>query len=112
MFSDSQAAVAAATHRAGDSSQKEALEVQSVLTSGPWKDRIHVQWCPGHTGVEENEKADRAAVEASRRETGDRRWTPTVARVRAAAREEKARRVAQWWRAVAPENYKWVGRGP
>lgn len=90
MFSDSQAAVEVVRRRATDGSQKEVLAAQKALNHQVWKERVKVEWCPGHAGVGGNEVADWAAGEAARAvPPAGTRYVPTVARVRTGAKEKR-----------------------
>lgn len=104
VYSDTLAAVEACKCRAAASSQREALEVQSVLSHPQWKCVVQVSWCPGHTGIPGNEEADAAAKTAASAEGEAPRGTPTVAWVKAQARRKKKQIVRQWWNESAPAN--------
>lgn len=112
VYSDNQAALAACKYRATPSSQREALEVQKVLRSDAWKDKLVLKWCPGHSGVPGNEEADTRAKEAVKANPEPETWMPTVARVKALAKERRKQIVRKWWEETAPANYKWLGLGP
>ncbi|XP_043207453.1 uncharacterized protein LOC122373449 [Amphibalanus amphitrite] len=64
--SDSQSALA--TLREGPASQKTllgaAIWTELAALAGPSR-RIHLQWVPSHCGVDENERADQIAKEAT-----------------------------------------------
>jgi len=109
VYSDSQAAVDACTRQATTSSQKEALEVQRILRA---KRDITLDWCPGHQGIRGNEEADLLAKEATTMQSTQEHWTPTVARVKALAREKRRQLTQQWWDEYGPDSYKWLELGP
>ncbi|KAK3385214.1 hypothetical protein B0H63DRAFT_449288 [Podospora didyma] len=90
IYSDNQTAVDSRKYNAAPSSQAEALE-----------------------GIRGNGEADllakRAAAAPGKRST---EYTPTVARVKALAKEKRHKAIQQWWEDNAPASYRRLELGP
>ena len=105
--SDSQSALA--TLREGPASQKTllgaAIWTELAALAGPSR-RIHLQWVPSHCGVDENERADQIAKEATALPQAAVPVDVATAH-RAAARLARDRTIAAWpegWYRTLMEN--------
>ncbi|XP_044716517.1 reverse transcriptase (RNA-dependent DNA polymerase) domain-containing protein [Hirsutella rhossiliensis] len=65
---------------------------------------VSTRWCPGHTGIAGNERADQLAKEGCRAEGPDR--PPTYANIKRQAKAAARRDFQDWWAAGAPSSYK------
>ncbi|XP_044717011.1 RNase H domain-containing protein [Hirsutella rhossiliensis] len=58
---------------------------------------VSTRWCPGHTGIAGNERADQLAKEGCRAEGPDR--SPTYANIKRQAKAAARRDFQDWWAA-------------
>ncbi|KAM4058153.1 RNase H domain-containing protein [Hirsutella rhossiliensis] len=68
---------------------------------------VRTRWCPGHTGIAGNERADQLAKEGCRALGPDR--PPTYANIKRQAKAAARRDFQDWWAAGAPSSYKSLG---
>ncbi|KAM4062468.1 RNase H domain-containing protein [Hirsutella rhossiliensis] len=68
---------------------------------------VRTRWCPGHTGIAGNERADQLAKEGCRALGPDR--PPTYANIKRQAKAAARRDFQDWWSAGAPSSYKSLG---
>ncbi|KAL5604161.1 uncharacterized protein BROUX77_004347 [Berkeleyomyces rouxiae] len=92
-------------------SQREILEFRELAASWSARTvstiarpgRVRVLWCPGHVGIEGNERAD-VLAKAACRET-PARLVATVAGAKAATRRHFFEEASKWWQKTAPASY-------
>jgi len=65
---------------------------------------IRVRWCPGHTGIEGNERADQLAKEGAKMPVGDN--LPTVSYCKRHLRSVLPTAFQRWWNGVDRESYR------
>ncbi|KAJ4176432.1 hypothetical protein NW755_14951 [Fusarium falciforme] len=85
-----------------DSSQSIFLEFQAIAAA---HGRVRVKWCPGHEGIEGNERAD-ALAKAGSALPEPPGAQPTLAFVRRQAKARPRAKFSTWWAANTPEAYK------
>ena len=107
VFSDSQAAVSAASKGFSPTSQPTVSKAFRALRYP----KVKLNWYPAYAGVEGNERADQLAKKATAPEV-EPRGLPTHTYVKAAAKRRHEQRVQDWWAELRPTRYGKLGLGP